>query len=58
MVLGKLGSYMQKNETGPLSYTTHKGKGNKSRTRLLELHQNKKLLHNGGNHQQNHKATY
>ena len=25
-LLGKLGSYMQKNETGPLSYTTHKNK--------------------------------
>ena len=26
MVLGKLDSYRQKNETGPLSYTTHKSK--------------------------------
>ena len=26
MVLGKLNNYMQKNETGPLSYTTHKNK--------------------------------
>ena len=26
MVLGKLDSYMQKNETGPLSYTRHKNK--------------------------------
>ena len=25
-VLGKLDGYMQKNETGPLSYTTHKNK--------------------------------
>ena len=26
MVLGKLDSYVQKNETGPLSYTIHKNK--------------------------------
>ena len=26
IVLGKLGSYMQQNETGPLSYTIHKNK--------------------------------
>ena len=26
MALGKLDSYMQKNETGPLSYTVHKNK--------------------------------
>ena len=26
MVLGKLDSYMQKNETGPLSYAIHKNK--------------------------------
>ena len=26
MVQGKLDSHMQKNETGPLSYTTHKNK--------------------------------
>ena len=26
MVLGKLGNYMQKNETGPLSYNIHKNK--------------------------------
>ena len=26
MVMGKLDSYMQKNETGPLSYTIHKHK--------------------------------
>jgi len=26
MVLGKLDSHMQKNETGPLSYTIHKNK--------------------------------
>ena len=26
MVLGKLVSYMQKNESGPLSYTIHKNK--------------------------------
>ena len=26
MALGKLDSNMQKNETGPLSYTTHKNK--------------------------------
>ena len=24
MVLGKQGNHMQKNDTGPLSYTTHK----------------------------------
>ena len=26
MVLGKLGNYMQKNESGPLSHTIHKNK--------------------------------
>ena len=26
MILGKLDNYMQKNETGPLSYTTHNNK--------------------------------
>ena len=29
-----------------------------SKNKLLGLHQNKKLLHREGNHQQNQKATY
>ena len=85
MVLGQLESNMQKNETGPLSFTIYnnkykiderpkceignhqnhrgehrqqlftrhvsRGKGNKSKCKLLELHQDKKLLHNKGKNQ-------
>ena len=32
--------------------------GNKSKNKLLGLHQNKKPLHRKGNHQQNKRATY
>ena len=38
MMLRKLDSYMQKNETGSLSYNTHK-----SKMKLLGIHENKKL---------------
>ena len=94
MVLGKLDSNMQKNETGPVSYIMHQNKfkmderpkcengnhwnprehreqplwpqleqlltrhisgckENKSKSELLGLHQDKKLLHSKGNNQRN-----
>ena len=34
------------------------GKGNKSKSKQVGLHQTKKLLHNKGNFQQNEKAAY
>ena len=34
------------------------GKGNKSKSKQIKLHQTKKLLHSEGNQQQNEKATY
>ena len=42
MVLGKLYSHMQKNETGPLSYTIHKDKLKMGETPKCEtgIHQN------------------
>ena len=42
MVLGELDSNMQKNETGPLSYTIHKNKFNMDERHKCEIgnHQN------------------
>ena len=53
MVLGKF-SYMQKNETGPLSYTTHKDKLKMDETPKYEtgIHQNPR-----GEHRQQPLAT-
>ena len=34
MVLGKMDSYMQKNESGPLSYTIHKIKLYKNKLKM------------------------
>ena len=34
------------------------GKENKSKNKQMGLHQTKKLLHSGGNYQQNEKVTY
>lgn len=41
MMLGKLDNHMQKNEIGPLPYTTHKN----------ELNMDERLKHNTPNHQ-------
>ena len=47
MVLGKLDSNMQKNETGPLSYTIHKNKFQMDETPKCETgnHQNPRGKH-------------
>ena len=47
MVLGKLDSHMQKNETGPLPYTIHKNKLEMDERPKCETgnHQNPRLKH-------------
>ena len=48
MVLGKLDSNMQKNETGPVSYTLHKNKLKIDETHTCEIRNHKNPEQNTG----------